>query len=72
MKMANFQVYKDTRGEWRWRFQAENNKIVADSAEGYQNRADCLDGIRIVKRESPKAGAWEKDVNGDWKQIPGG
>jgi uncharacterized protein len=69
--MANFQVYKDARGQWRWRFQAGNNKIVADSAEGYQNRTDCLEGIRIVKKEAPSAPAWEKDATGEWKQIPG-
>lgn len=27
--------------EWRWRVQAANNKIVADSGEGYKNRLDA-------------------------------
>jgi uncharacterized protein YegP (UPF0339 family) len=44
-----FTVYKDARGEWRWRLESANNRIVADSSEGYANRADCLAGISIVK-----------------------
>ena len=53
--MATFILYKDKRGEFRWRFRANNNKIVADSGEGYINKSDCLRGIEIVKTESPQA-----------------
>ncbi len=31
---AEFELYKDKAGEFRWRLQAENNEIIADSAEG--------------------------------------
>lgn len=34
-------VYRDAAGEWRWTRTAENGETVADSAEGYANRADC-------------------------------
>jgi uncharacterized protein YegP (UPF0339 family) len=37
-----FDVYKDTRGEWRWRLWAKNGKIVADSAESYRNKAHTI------------------------------
>jgi uncharacterized protein len=37
-----YQIYRDARGEWRWRFRAANHRILADSAEGYSNREDCL------------------------------
>lgn len=53
--MAKFTVYKDKAGEYRWQFTANNGKIVADSAEGYVQKADCLNGIRIVKTEAPNA-----------------
>jgi hypothetical protein len=33
------QVYRDEKGEWRWRGLAGNGRIVADSAEGYRNRS---------------------------------
>jgi uncharacterized protein YegP (UPF0339 family) len=53
--VATFHVYRDTAKEYRWRFRANNNKIVADSAEGYVQKADCVAGIEIVKREAPTA-----------------
>ncbi len=28
---AEFEVYKDRAGEYRWRLQAGNNEVVADS-----------------------------------------
>lgn len=53
--MASFKIYKVARDEYRWRFQADNNKIVADSAEGYKNKDDCKAGIEIVKKQGPTA-----------------
>jgi uncharacterized protein YegP (UPF0339 family) len=53
--MAKFTLYKDTAGYYRWRFLANNGRIVADSAEGYNNKTDCQNGINIVKVESPYA-----------------
>ncbi len=47
--VAYYHVYADSRGEWRWRYIATNGRTVADSAEGYINRADCLRGIEIMK-----------------------
>lgn len=45
----SFLIYKDARGEYRWRYQASNTKTVADSGEGYKNKADCEHGINLVK-----------------------
>lgn len=43
-------MYKDNKGEWRWRLWAANHKdIIADSGEGYVNRADCVRGIELNK-----------------------
>ena len=36
-----FHIYKDDKGEWRWRLKAINGKILADSGEGYSTRL-CL------------------------------
>lgn len=44
-----FEVFKDARDEWRWRLRAANNKIIANSGEGYKHRAGCLHGIALVK-----------------------
>lgn len=37
--MLKFHVYQDSAGAWRWRLQARNGRVVADSAEGYSRRA---------------------------------
>jgi uncharacterized protein YegP (UPF0339 family) len=44
-----FRVYRDAAGEWRWRLVAGNSRLIAESGEGYQNKADCLHGIELVK-----------------------
>lgn len=47
--MLTFSVYKDARGEWRWRLKHRNGNIIADGSEGYVNKADALNGISLVK-----------------------
>lgn len=46
---ATYFVYEDAAGEWRWQLRAGNNRIIADSGEGYRNKEDCLHGIALVK-----------------------
>jgi len=53
-----FILYKDISGQWRWYLEAANNRKVANSGEGYYNRADCLAAIQIVKN-SPKAPVYD-------------
>jgi uncharacterized protein YegP (UPF0339 family) len=48
MMAAGFTVYKDTDGHYRWRLQAKNGKVIADSGEGYVRKAACLRGIELV------------------------
>ena len=45
----NFEIFEDTRGEWRWRLKSANGKIIAASGEGYVNKEDCEHGIKLVK-----------------------
>lgn len=44
-----FKLYEDKQGDWRWTLHAANHKKIADSAEGYNNKSDCEDGIDLVK-----------------------
>jgi uncharacterized protein YegP (UPF0339 family) len=46
----HFYVYQDSQNQWRWRLVASNNRVIADSAEGYWNKDDCLRGIALVKQ----------------------
>nr|WP_281720817.1 DUF1508 domain-containing protein [Nitrosomonas nitrosa] len=52
-----FWIYKDLSNQWRWRLRAANNRIVADSAESYWNKTDCLSAIDLVKS------AWNAPVH---------
>jgi len=45
---AKYQVYKDSRGKYRFRFRAGNGRIVA-VGEAYEQHASCLKGIRSVQ-----------------------
>ncbi|MGD8865397.1 MAG: DUF1508 domain-containing protein, partial [Anaerolineales bacterium] len=36
--MAKFEIYKDKKGQFRWRLLANNNQIIA-SGEGYSSKA---------------------------------
>lgn len=47
--MLRYVVYNDSAGHYRWRLYAANNRIIADSGEGYYNRADCIAAINIIK-----------------------
>lgn len=44
-----YYIYKDTRSQWRWRLNADNGRVIADSGESYYNRQDCLNAITLVK-----------------------
>jgi len=47
-------MYKDKSPdrEWRWRLRAVNGRIVAGSGEGYASKANCENGIQLVKKSA--------------------
>ena len=53
--MADFQIYTDKAGEYRWRMRADNYETIADSGEGYVKKSDCEHGIELVKRDAADA-----------------
>jgi uncharacterized protein YegP (UPF0339 family) len=53
--MAKFEVYKDAKGEFRWRMKAGNGEIIADSNEGYKSKDSCMHGLELVKRDAAAA-----------------
>lgn len=54
-----YYIYKDSVGQWRWYLMAANNRKIADSAESYWNKNDCLAAIKLVK-ESAHAPIYER------------
>ena len=53
--MANFEIYQDEQGDFRWRFQASNGKTLALSEEGFHNRLNCEHSIILLKQQAPRA-----------------
>ena len=51
---ARFVIFKDSRRQYRFRLVAPNNKIIAVS-ESYTSKAGCINGIRSVRRNAPRA-----------------
>ena len=51
---AKFEVYKESRDEYRFRLKAANGEIIA-SSEGYSSKSGCLNGIESVKKNAPEA-----------------
>lgn len=47
---STFQLYKDKRGDYRWRFLNEHQEILADSGQGYAGRAGCEKGIESARK----------------------
>jgi uncharacterized protein YegP (UPF0339 family) len=52
--MGKFEIYKDKRGEFRWRLLADNNQVIA-TGEGYSSKDGCKNGIESVKKNAPEA-----------------
>ncbi len=53
-KNPKFEVYKDKKGEFRFRLKATNGQIIA-TGEGYTTEAKCLNGIDSIKKNAPDA-----------------
>jgi len=51
---GKFEVYKDKKGEYRFRLKAGNGEIIA-TGEAYSSKDACLKGIDSVRRNAPDA-----------------
>ena len=57
---AKFELYKDAKGEFRWRLVATNGQTIATGGEGYKTKDSCKAGIESVKKNAPTAAIEEK------------
>lgn len=53
-KNPKFEIYKDKKGEFRFRLKATNGQIIA-VGEGYTTLANCLNGVESVKKNAVDA-----------------
>jgi len=51
---GKFEVYKDAKGEYRFRLKASNGQVIA-TGEGYKTKASCMNGIESIKKNAPEA-----------------
>ena len=56
---AKFELYKDAKGEYRFKLVAPNGQTIAVS-EGYKSRDSAVNGIASVKKNAPTAKIEEK------------
>lgn len=56
---GKYVVYKDKKGEHRFRLLASNGQIVLAS-EGYSTKAACMGGIASVQKNAGDAGRFER------------
>jgi uncharacterized protein YegP (UPF0339 family) len=52
---AKFEIYKDAKGEFRWRLVASNGQMIASGGEGYKQKDSAKAGIESVKKYAPTA-----------------
>jgi uncharacterized protein YegP (UPF0339 family) len=60
---SDFDMKKDSKGEWYWVLNAANGQVICKSTDGYKNRQDCLHSIKIVRDLAPKAPVWDFGVS---------
>lgn len=51
---GKFEIYKDGRGEFRFRLKAGNGEVVA-TGEGYSTKAGAIKGTEAVQRAAEGA-----------------
>jgi uncharacterized protein YegP (UPF0339 family) len=52
---AQFEIYKDQAGQFRWRLRAAAMSEPIASSEAYTSEAACKNGIRSVRKNAPTA-----------------
>lgn len=53
MTNPKFEIFKDVRGEFRFRLLAKNGEPILRSSEGYVTKQGCQNGIASVKGNAP-------------------
>lgn len=57
--MGKFEIKKRKNGEFQFNLKASNGQVIL-SSEGYTTRANCLNGIESVKKNSQVEARFEK------------
>lgn len=63
---GQFELYKDKKGEFRFRLKAGNGEIILAS-EGYKDRASATNGIESVKKNSDLLARFDRKTSASGK-----
>ncbi len=59
---GKFEVYKDKKGEFRFRLKAGNGEIILAS-EGYKDKSGAMNGVESVKKNADLLARFEKKTS---------
>lgn len=67
-----WEIYQDSKQEWRWRRTASNGKIVGAASEGYKKEADAISnakrhGYKDDTTEYKDTWLFYEDKRGAWR-----
>ena len=58
---GKFEVYRDKKGEYRFRLKAGNGQVIA-TGEGYKSKKSCMNGIESIRKNAPDATVHDQTV----------
>ncbi len=65
---GKFEIFKDKRGEFRFRLKASNGEIILAS-EGYKEKRSCKNGIASVKKNGRASKQFERKSSRNGKSY---
>ena len=57
---GKFEIFKDAKGEYRFRLKAANGEVIA-VGEAYSSKQACVNGVESVKKNAADAEIVELD-----------
>ncbi|WP_198157537.1 YegP family protein [Methylobacterium nodulans] len=60
---GGFEIYVDRAGQYRWRLRRPDGQIVADSGQGYRDRAACEFDLRWIRSSGLQSPIRSLDIN---------
>src|SRR5688572_17827259 len=67
MSYPRYEIFKDVKGEFRFRLKSKNYEIILTASEGYINKSDCKNAISICQRNSPYESDYDKRTTSNGK-----
>jgi uncharacterized protein len=66
MNYPRYEIFKDSKGEYRFRLKSKNYEIILTASEGYKYKSDCENAVAICQRNSPYDADYDRRTT--WNQ----